>query len=1545
MRVDVGDDIVVIDGWIIRKSSKCVISKYKAMQCLSKQNFQRLTELHTKDIASLRSLDTTLLELENSGNMFSLLQCQLYQFDVMQDNTYHPKGSRVSKRNKKKIMYTVEKLCHRYNYGGSAAVYLCEKTESYINDIDMLDFDHHSRQVRDTSIFARVLKMDELRLNSTDYGVLEGYTREVALGYAELGEHILSQSYRDASAKASNHLGADYHTRFSSLIKKFDPVTITLYGRRLGRSLFTLFNSISLNCFGGHPFVDREVIVRWEEDRNAETIIQELGRTFQQAIKTNLYNEFLLTWIRLAAVDFEKWMNQRDTFPIMQSHAFRQHMDALRCLIRFCAFAVEDNPTELDQMMKEDDDDTRFYKVFRLFYTAVAQQERIITSTYVNIDVQNECVFVKNKKLSFDLIRTMKEDLHTTFMSCVGAMGQWLSYGSVARVYNMTLGNATVRVKNENEFDDRDISIYQALPLDLFKGMHIQWLRGDDAVNESIRKSLLDIINKMTKVLMVSMWLSPGMPLRFPELSIMTFSGRGRNLYVDATDRVFFIKSRYNKNRKFDSRLLFMDKVVSSQLLWFVYILRPFLVSLMQPDLAHFARSILISHCERELEGEIMDDDDLENPVEDNRELHDYSRGVNARINNADTTTGNSIIKQFLFVDVKNLRLVDSNAFAKILSTYPLNPYMREGHRIGTMRQGLAAIWKHMIMPDIGMTGHIKSAIAASFGHNVATHTQLYGVHGMEDTPGDQGVFDYYTVKKLCQEFQSRTAFAVVNRGSKKRDRSHLEQQEEEEDYKPAGDILDLVAAGKEMYNDDGFEFRTNLQREFTGMVLTSERKLLTLQAATAFGKSLTFLLPIMVLKKLQPETYVHFIGVPYESLKMATIEKVHRCGDLVARDISMLNLENSQHWLLDTDVFVGCFDSFGTNSIASILKNWESSTKGERKKGYLIFDEVHVLWVEKTFRPSFRQIFGLGWRGFLKMVFLSATIPEDILEIIAKDRGISNKLLEQSSRYINGISEVPNKDVRFEVVQVNYPSIRFRAAEYIRRYLAREETNGKAIFFFTSIPAMMSVQELVDQTGSVAMVSSNTPDTEKQKIFEQFENPMSPVKVILGTKLISNGLDCPSVNFVCLVNCRVTPIDFLQMAGRLRKPGLVRIIDYKRRGGSRPVGTDEIAQRMNDMNWDECVTKQIAQFYGIENPGCLQCCDKNNDLRDPAVERTVECLRNRGEEEQRLQPQGVWVTPARTSNDSIFRTLLNRNTNIIRKELAELLQLRGNNFVSIKEAFLGIRYHDIVYDFFDVPPSMCRECFMARDKCMCGTEYGKALGLLVCQYLIVNRIDSENKYERLISLLVSHGGYSAVADLIVRQVIVRGSYIRLSERWSFDLQELRMFPLVGNDAVIRFKQYMGKLRDKKWNVFDLVFGGCYERDEELYRNLAEFIDTAFRQREVVTRYSSYRDVGAFTTRRKDIVKNIVGHFKTSLSSSYSDEVQIVVLLLWSLHTQKVVVNRSLDSWEIPIDSVIEFFPVFMNFCLEEVKYCGQMVKVYQVLLDCYFGTLENMQF
>lgn len=98
----------------------------------------------------------------------------------------------------------------------------------------------------------------------------------------------------------------------------------------------------------------------------------------------------------------------------------------------------------------------------------------------------------------------------------------------------------------------------------------------------------------------------------------------------------------------------------------------------------------------------------------------------------------------------------------------------------------------------------------------------------------------------------------------------------------------------------------------------------------------------------------------------------------------------------------------------------------------------------------------------------------------------------------------------------------------------------GKAIFFFSSIKRMTETYEIFKAVEGVAMVSSVTPESEKQKIFEQFENPASKTKVMFGTKLISSGLDCSSVNLVVLADCRTNAVDYLQMVGRIRKVGVV---------------------------------------------------------------------------------------------------------------------------------------------------------------------------------------------------------------------------------------------------------------------------------------------------------------------------------------------------------------------------------------------------------------------
>lgn len=79
-------------------------------------------------------------------------------------------------------------------------------------------------------------------------------------------------------------------------------------------------------------------------------------------------------------------------------------------------------------------------------------------------------------------------------------LGRYVTYGSVAMVYNNTMGNPMVQIQDEHVIDNRHASLFQSLPPDLFKGYHMNWVRYEDAVNPDVALIMLDIINRMTKV-------------------------------------------------------------------------------------------------------------------------------------------------------------------------------------------------------------------------------------------------------------------------------------------------------------------------------------------------------------------------------------------------------------------------------------------------------------------------------------------------------------------------------------------------------------------------------------------------------------------------------------------------------------------------------------------------------------------------------------------------------------------------------------------------------------------------------------------------------------------------------------------------------------------------------------------------------------------------------------------------------------------------------------------------------------------------------------
>lgn len=131
--------------------------------------------------------------------------------------------------------------------------------------------------------------------------------------------------------------------------------------------------------------------------------IKFLGEMFKSALLENKCFEFLIRWIRLSAIDYAEWINYEHSFPLKQARNVRQMLDAVKCLIKFTAFSI--SMEGLEEAVKTDGNQ-RFFKVLRMFYSAVSKQEKTIASTHVNIDPENGRVLVRNKVLSFGQYET-----------------------------------------------------------------------------------------------------------------------------------------------------------------------------------------------------------------------------------------------------------------------------------------------------------------------------------------------------------------------------------------------------------------------------------------------------------------------------------------------------------------------------------------------------------------------------------------------------------------------------------------------------------------------------------------------------------------------------------------------------------------------------------------------------------------------------------------------------------------------------------------------------------------------------------------------------------------------------------------------------------------------------------------------------------------------------------------------------------------------------------------------------------------------------------
>lgn len=265
------------------------------------------------------------------------------------------------------------------------------------------------------------------------------------------------------------------------------------------------------------------------------------------------------------------------------------------------------------------------------------------------LDFDHTTARVHGKLSSFEYIREMKADLLQHFNQHVTELHKYCTFGGVSEVYANVMANRAVKVVDDVSGSG---SVFQVIDSSKVAG-YIMRLRGDadaGAMDANVKQKLLKIINNMTKVLMVSVWIDPGLALRFPELSILSFGGSHRNLYFDADDRVFIIRSRYNKNTRYDSRILFLDAKASAQLFWFIYIIRPFTVLFLGDSICQISTAAVLGAFSAPEPTE--EDQGLEEEADDinfNAGMYAHAQEMRGRLSSASAfEVGNSVLKSMV---------------------------------------------------------------------------------------------------------------------------------------------------------------------------------------------------------------------------------------------------------------------------------------------------------------------------------------------------------------------------------------------------------------------------------------------------------------------------------------------------------------------------------------------------------------------------------------------------------------------------------------------------------------------------------------------------------------------------------------------------------------------------------------------------------------------------------------------------------------------------------------------------------------------------------
>lgn len=772
------DRFLLIAGFLVDTVQRAIVSKTFALSNV--QAGKKVSVKHA-EIWSHFNLD-----LQNSPivkisypKLFRYIDTKNYNFVEFSNGIIAPVGNYRSKKIRGKIFITktFSTKAFRYHVTGSTYVYIqptnaknklvkTSKTEEkQTNSISpskkeksIPTFTIHKTQ--QTSKIYQELKLDDFHITSKDYDFLKTFQTEKE-NAVKLGEKYLLSIYKLAFSRSSDYIEKKENTLYTSTIGYYDRATLKVYGRKLAFPLFLLLNSHKLSFFPNDKLMKGNVLNKLSSSSKYKTIIKYLAPLFRDSIEKNYHQDFLLTWIRLCAVDFEIKDKLTGAFHIQSSICYKYVLEAIRCLITFSALAYSDDIAAISKQVLNVGGPSTMFRTFMKYCRLIDAEATTEAGGLSLSGSDNQSLSLGGMKISLDDIFAIKLKLYANIEEQIIKLSTWLTFKHPQNVYIETLGNRSIKLKLPDEDGNNQSSLYDELPQRYFRKQDATWKNLSNNHDDTILQEIANTVNEITYLLMCAVWINPGYPLRFPELSILSIAGPTRNLFIEDSTRKFYIRSYYNKFKRDALNFLFLDTVVSSYLLWLLYVIKPFFLDLLNHNYKHLKASTLAECLKIEMEQNVPGVNkisSLRGDTEDDRYQMNMVNAVLLNQIHESINPSSVILNNMVFMDTIRGSLISSESISAILQNYFQEYSEKDKYSFETLRECLILMWEYFIQPPIFDIDMLNEFHHSKFG----TSKRKRVFHKIDDLlPSETHVpFDYYYCKGLCQDFHLRTSIS-----------------------------------------------------------------------------------------------------------------------------------------------------------------------------------------------------------------------------------------------------------------------------------------------------------------------------------------------------------------------------------------------------------------------------------------------------------------------------------------------------------------------------------------------------------------------------------------------------------------------------------------------------------------------------------------------------------------------------------------------------------------------------------------------------------------